>query len=55
MFLEGVVSCSDVPPVLQDALGNEDVERAAGIVGTLLRSWDEAGLLPSSAMLPILE
>jgi hypothetical protein len=54
-FLEGVVSYSDVHPLVKKLLGNENVDRAAGIVGTLLRTWDDAPLIASSAMLPILE
>jgi hypothetical protein len=54
-FLEGAVSRSDVPPLVKDSLGDSDVERAARVVQTLLRTWDDAGLLPSNLMLPILE
>jgi hypothetical protein len=54
-FLEGVASCADVHPLVKDSLGDEDVERAVGIVQTLLRTWDDAPLVASSAMLPILE
>jgi hypothetical protein len=54
-LLEGVASCTDVHPLVKASLGDGDVERAAEIVRTLLRTWDDAPMVASSAMLPILE
>ena len=54
-FLERVADGPDVHPLVRDALCDSDVESAAEVVGTLLRTWNDAVLVPSSVMLPILE
>ena len=54
-FLEGVASCTDMHPLVMESLGDEDVERAAHVVGTLLRTLNDAPMVAPSAMLPILE